>query len=578
MCILCALSAFLVPACALDRDAFTFTKYDLQVRVEPGQQRLEVRGTITLRNDSSSAQNHLTLQISSSLHWSTIQLNGEPVEFVSQSYTSDIDHTGSLAEAIVVLPQAVPPGGAIELSIGYEGTISSDTTRLERIGVPKEVAKHNEWDEIGRAFTAVRGAGYVTWYPVAMDSADLSDGNSVFDTLGRWKQREAGASVNIELCVDSSEGQPATAVMNDIPAGASKSDATESPATTCQEHVFSPQGLVSPSFAIGNYSVLSRSSTTIYFLPEHNSAAQNYSLATEVATPFIEEWFGAPRHKIEVIEPPDPQASPFESGSVLFTPLTKTISTEYELTAIHQLTHAAFPSNRLWIYEGLAHFAQALDIENKSGRQAALDFMGAHREAIIAAEKMNAVKTIDGKPDPQRAADESLINTSIEEFYRSKAMYVWWMLRDMVGEKALKQSLAEYAATKDKDKDEEPSYMARLIASHTNRNLEWFFDDWVYRDHGLPDFRVESAYPRKLVKGGYMVTVTVENLGGAGAEVPLVMKMEGGEIRKRLEVRAKSKTSIRIEATSTPQEIVVNDGSVPENDLSNNSYKVVMPN
>ena len=34
-------------AASLDREAFTFTKYDLDVRVEPGQQRLGVRGKIT---------------------------------------------------------------------------------------------------------------------------------------------------------------------------------------------------------------------------------------------------------------------------------------------------------------------------------------------------------------------------------------------------------------------------------------------------------------------------------------------------------------------------------------------------
>ncbi len=35
--------------------------------------------------------------------------------------------------------------------------------------------------------------------------------------------------------------------------------------------------------------------------------------------------------------------------------------------------------------------------------------------------------------------------------YRSKAMYVWWMLRDMVGETALKKALQKYRADDDKD-------------------------------------------------------------------------------------------------------------------------------
>ncbi len=108
----------------------------------------------------------------------------------------------------------------------------------------------------------------------------------------------------------------------------------------------------------------------------------------------------------------------------------------------------------------------------------------------------------------------------------------------------------------------------------THRDLEWFFDDWVYRDRGLPDFRVESAYLRPIVNGGYVATVTVENVSSVGAEVPVILQMDGGEIVKRVEVRARSKVSVRMEAPSTPSEVRVNDGSVPESDLSNNMYPI----
>ena len=184
---------------ALDREAFTFTKYDLNVRVEPEQQRLGVRGKISLRNDSTIAQRSLSLQISSTLNWSSIQSAGKPVEFVSQIYTSDIDHTGALSEAIVVLPQAVAPKQTIDLEIGYEGVIPQDTTRLTRIGVPTDAAKHSDWDQIGRSFTAVRGIGHVAWYPVATDAVSLSDGDAVPEAVARWRQREAEAGMKISF-------------------------------------------------------------------------------------------------------------------------------------------------------------------------------------------------------------------------------------------------------------------------------------------------------------------------------------------------------------------------------------------
>ncbi|HEV3302251.1 MAG TPA: hypothetical protein VG055_21535, partial [Planctomycetaceae bacterium] len=78
LCVLCALCGLLVQARALDREAFTFINYDLDVRIEPEQQRLAVRGKIILRNDSVAPQKNLPLQISSSLGWRSIELGGKP--------------------------------------------------------------------------------------------------------------------------------------------------------------------------------------------------------------------------------------------------------------------------------------------------------------------------------------------------------------------------------------------------------------------------------------------------------------------------------------------------------------------
>src|SRR5438270_13766837 len=106
------------PNCrGLDREAFSITRYDLNAEIEPEQQRLGVRGKITLRNDSSTPQKNAVLQISSSLSWRSIQAQGKQVQFVAQPYQSDIDHTGALSEAIVSLPRAIPTGSSVEIEI-----------------------------------------------------------------------------------------------------------------------------------------------------------------------------------------------------------------------------------------------------------------------------------------------------------------------------------------------------------------------------------------------------------------------------------------------------------------------------
>src|SRR3984957_14591600 len=131
--VLCVICGLVVPSLALDREAFTFTNYDLSVRLEPGQQRLGVPGKITLRNDSTTPQKNVALQISSTLDWKSIQAGGKAAQFVTHEYTSDIDHTGALSEAIVTLPHEVPPKGTIDLTVGYEGIIPLNVTRLTRI-------------------------------------------------------------------------------------------------------------------------------------------------------------------------------------------------------------------------------------------------------------------------------------------------------------------------------------------------------------------------------------------------------------------------------------------------------------
>ena len=146
LCVLCVLCGSSFFALALEREAFTITKYDLEIRLEPEQQRLGARGKITLRNDSAHPRKIVALQISSSLSWRSIRVNGKAVQFVSQTYTSDIDHTGALSEAIVTLPVEIKPKDSVEVEVGYEGVIPLDATRLVRVGVPEGVAKHSSWD------------------------------------------------------------------------------------------------------------------------------------------------------------------------------------------------------------------------------------------------------------------------------------------------------------------------------------------------------------------------------------------------------------------------------------------------
>jgi hypothetical protein len=549
---------------ALDREAFTFTKYDLEVRLEPEQQRLGARGKITLRNDSAQPQKIAVLQISSSLSWRSIKVDGKPAQFVTQPFASDIDHTGALSEAIVTLPTEVKPKESVELEIGYEGTIPLDTTRLTQVGVPEDLAKHTSWDQISPSFTAVRGAGYVAWYPIATESADFSEGNSLFEVVERWKQREAESEFVGHLHQDgpNTEAPPPPVLICGPIAGGVDRENRWSATTEC---AFKRLGTTGPTFASAKYLDKSNLSISLYVLSGHDSGAAKYADALDPATKFVKEWFGPPNSPIAIADMADPHAAPFESGALLLTSMAPEDAKLAQINTVHMLVHSAYSSPRPWVHEGLAHFAEALYREKTDGREAALVLLGLHQAPFLDSEK-------DVARAPANNPGKPLATTFDEAYYRSKAAFVWWMLRDMIGDDALKQAIHSYRAADDTD----AKYVQKLVESSAKRDLGWFFDDWVYQDRGLPDFRVQSVHPWKNENAVQIVTVTLENVGGAGAEVPFTIQCrDGGVTRQRLEVPSKSAATTRVELScGTPTELVINDGSVPESDITNNVFRL----
>lgn len=556
LCVLCAFCGLIVHAHALDRNAFTFTKYNLTATVDPSQQRLGVRGTITLRNDSSSPQKNISLQVSSSLNWVSIQFDHKPVEFLTHIYTSDIDHTGALSEAIVTLPREIKPQETIDLAIGYEGTIALDITRLSRIGIGKKTATRTDWDQISPSFTAVRGIGYVAWYPVATEAASLSDGNSVEQTVDRWKQRHAESSMEVlfESNVDKTILFSGTPIMFSVNAPDDIIKVADFGMTRFGTDV--------PTFAMTDSQKLPLDDiSSAYYLKADEGAARSLTGQMKDLGEAVNLYGNGA--SLEILDNPNPESEPFTSAQLLIMPLDSSAPSETTLTLIYALVHSE-PSHHDWMQEGLAHYAQAEYLEQQNGRQAALDYLNAHEAELVESEKSNRAS-----PHPD---DNSLLNGIDNIQFQSKAMRVWWMLHDMLGANVDVPMLFffDYKFPE----DQSPNYIQKLIEAKTNRDLQWFFDDWVYHDRGLPDFHVLSVFPSHLPSGGYLVTVTVENLGDAGAEVPVTLQFEGGSITHRLQVLAKSKNSIRFEAAGVPQQVTVNDGSVPESNTTNNAFTI----
>jgi len=577
--LLLALGSFIATLHGIDRDAFTVTRYDLDVQIDRPSHVMAVTGRLTLRNDSKSPEKYVPLQVSSSLNWNGVATANKAVEWIQNNYPSDIDHTGALSEVVATLPAVVAPGGSVSIDLQYGGTVTSDATRFTRIGAPDTVALRNDWDQISETFTAVRGLGHVVWYPVSIPSVSLSEGDTVFAAIAAWQMRHDRTAFDATIHVGGDDVKLCIAGTGmALPCGeiGETSDPRSEGTTSRITNRIHLAGLSKsvPAFAAANYARLERPGITVLHLPEKSELAKDYAAAAEMNDAVLNDWLPASQTIPVVVELADPKANPYQDDALLLTPLRRTGSPTLGLLLTPVQVAARFPSPRPWIEDGLQRFLQALSIERRSGRKEALQFLNEYLPALVKAEEgEDKPANSSGQPSRASGGQNPLISTSDEILSRGKGAFVFWMLRDMVGDEALRRSLGAYRPVE----DSAPAYLQGLLEEGRKRDLEWFFDDWVYRDRGLPEFRIESVYARPLLENPsqlYLVTATVENRGGAGAEVPVVIQTPSGERTLRVLVPARQKTSGRAQVPGAPTQAVVNDGSVPVSGTEGSTYIV----
>ena len=602
-----------------ERQAVTFTAFDLDVRLHPASQQIAVRALVTVRNGGQSPLTRIPLQISSSLNWEHIRLiapqgQGRQISFTVATLNSDADHTGQLHEALVPLdktPQgSLAPGQSLQLDVTYSGQIAASAQRLLAVGAPNEAALHSDWDQIGVDFTGLRGFGNVVWYPVSSVPTILGDGARLFDEISKHKLRLSGAHFRLRLTVEFPHGQPPTVALingHSVPlaitesgrldqsqevdgvATADSGSATlgfEAPslfAAIRTPHVAFARSEVSsedaPSLIDAIHTPHAAPSLTAWTLADDNVSVEFWTSAASAVTPFLQGWLGRqPRSQLTLLDLPDPADAPFETGALLAAPLSepgaKTASDPDALNGVlvHALTHAWMtPPNPAappvaWLNEGTAAFMGSLWMEKQHGRDAALRTLEAGRSALALAEPES----------PGQNQGQPLALAISPAYYRAKAAYVLWMLRDLAGDQALSAALRAYDST--------PSAAAipsqpgargsfeKLLEQSGASGLSWFFADWVDADKGLPDLSIEGVFPNSASAGNWLVAVNLANSGYAQAEVPLTVRSGYGSgavsVTRRVRVPARGKTTERVLIQGKPTEVQVNDGTIPETQAS----------
>lgn len=156
------------------------------------------------------------------------------------------------------------------------------------------------------------------------------------------------------------------------------------------------------------------------------------------------------------------------------------------------------------------------------------------------------------------------------------AAYVLWMLRDLTSDQELSTALrawlansAEPASTSAIQTDTVLCPLQKLLRqAGVNKDLSWFFSDWIDNDKGLPDLSIQKIFPNRASGGTYLVAVNVANTGYAAAEVPVIVRTAAGSVTERVLVPARGSVVERILVNGPPTAVQVNDGEVPETQAS----------
>lgn len=538
-----------------DRSALTYTAYNLDVHLTPQEHTLSVHARVELKNTSSAALKALPIQLSSALNFEEISLNGKRLKFAPYTINSDTDHTGQLHEAVVSLDQPLTPQSSITLNILYSGTIEASARRLEEIGTPADLAAQSDWDEISHDFVGLRGFGNVVWYPVTSVPALLGDGAKVFAEIAAQKARQSETSFGLHLTIEYSGQPPDIAALNGHLLNIDKPAAQPGdgyPGVLTCDYGPAKLGFSMPTLVVAVRTLHEGSGVRVWARPETDFAAQGYMTSATLVQLLLKQWF-ADRQKasLTVIDLPEADDASFQQNGILLTPLAGDAPEKLAPLMIRALAHVYFQSPREWLSEGVVNFAGSLWVEHERDRNTALESLEATRGALALVEPAT----------PGSGPGEDLIHATSAVYTRTKSVYVLWMLRDMAGDKELAAALHSY----DPAADTTPEYFEQLVEKSSGKDFKWFFNDWVYRDRGLPDLSIASVYPSPAATTGQsLVAIDLQNDGYAEVEVPVMVRSNKGTVTDRVRLPAKTRTAHRMLVSGVPDAVVVNDGAVPE--------------
>jgi aminopeptidase N len=195
-----------------------------------------------------------------------------------------------------------------------------------------------------------------------------------------------------------------------------------------------------------------------------------------------------PYEKLALVESSTRFGGMENSSNIFFDEKAFNGSGRLEGTVAHEIAHQWFGDSvteadwhHLWLSEGFATYFENVFFERADGREKFVERMLRDKETYLKSNASNSRPIYD----PATTDLFKLLNANNYQ----KGAWVLHMLRHVVGDRAFFAAVRDYYQ-RFRDRTAMTADFQRVVESHSNQRLDWFFDQWIYKaGHPVYDAR-----------------------------------------------------------------------------------------
>lgn len=316
-------------------------------------------------------------------------------------------------------------------------------------------------------------------------------------------------------------------------------------------------------FAVGkmdsNYSV----PVTAWVYPQDKSKGfYDYALAPGILQ-FFTEYIGPfPFEKLANVESKTIFGGMENAGAIFYAENSVSGNRKSEDLISHEIAHQWFGDMateksfaHLWLSEGFATYLTNIYWEKKYGNAAFQERLKKDRQQAVGFSKVNRNSIVD-----TTSGLMELLNANSYQ----KGGWVLHMLRREAGDELFQRIIRSYYE-KYKGSNADTRDFQKVAEEVSGKNLEWFFDQWLYQP-GIPKIEVQWK-----MQGNDLV-ITVQQTGKTVFQFPLTIGyLVGGKMQEKTIGVARQKETFALPMATKPTKLVLDpntdllfDGNVSE--------------